>query len=62
MGLTKRQMIWWGGMPLSKGEIIHVYQKEGGKPVDYKVVDKIIDCYLKGEDQIVDITYVLRRK
>jgi hypothetical protein len=51
-----------GGMPLSKGEIMHLHEEGSGEAVDYEVVDKIIDCYLKGEDQLVDITYILRRK
>ncbi|NQU78417.1 hypothetical protein HQ545_01480 [Candidatus Woesearchaeota archaeon] len=50
-----------GGMPLSKGEIVHVH-KESGETIDYEVADKTIDCYLKGEDQIVNITYVLKRR
>lgn len=51
-----------GGMPLSKGEVVHMHAENSDKAVDYEVVDKIIDCYLKGEDQIVNITYVLRKK
>jgi hypothetical protein len=27
----------------------------------YKVKDKLIDCLLDGEDQIVNITYVLKK-
>jgi len=50
-----------GGMPLSKGEIVHVH-KESGEIIDYEVTDKTIDCYLKGKDQIVNITYVLKRR
>lgn len=61
-GENKRTDNMMGGMPLSKGEIIHVHPEDGGDVIDYEVVDKVIDCYLKGEDQMVDITYVLRRK
>jgi len=50
-----------GGMPLSKGEVVHMHSKESDV-VDYEVVDKIVDCYLDGEDQTVDITYILRKK
>jgi hypothetical protein len=46
-----------GGIPLSKGEIINIH--EGNKIVRYKVKDKLIDCFLEGEDQIVNIVYVL---
>ena len=49
-----------GGMPLTKGEIIHVHK--AGKKVDYEVKDKIIDCFLDGKDQMVNITYVLKKK
>jgi hypothetical protein len=48
-----------GGIPLSKGEIINIH--EGPKVVSYKVKDKLIDCLLDGEDQIVNITYVLKK-
>jgi len=50
-----------GGMPLSRGEVVHVHKGDEEKSVDYEVIDKIIDCFLKGEDQIVNITYVLRK-
>ena len=59
-GKDKRTDELMGGMPLSKGEIVHVH--EGDKTTDYEVFDKIIDCFLKGEDQIVNITYVLKKK
>ncbi len=50
-----------GGMPLSIGELVHVH-KENGELTDYEVVDKIIDCFMKSEDQEVNITYKLRMK
>jgi hypothetical protein len=46
-------------MPLSKGEIINIH--EGSKVVGCKVKDKSIDCFLDGDDQIVNITYILKR-
>lgn len=49
-----------GGMPLSKGEIIHIHQDN--KVVDYEVIDKLIECFLEGKNQIVNITYTLRKK
>ncbi|MCX6713971.1 MAG: hypothetical protein NTV48_02600 [Candidatus Vogelbacteria bacterium] len=49
-----------GGIPLSKGEIMHVHRN--GETFDYEVTDKIIDCNLDGEDQIVDITYIVKKK
>lgn len=49
-----------GGIPLSKGEIIKVH--EGSNVVLYEVVDKIVDCFLTGDDQTVDITYVVEKK
>jgi len=47
-----------GGMPLSKGEIIHIHDK--GKIVDYIVAEKEINCFL--DKEVVDITYKLKRK
>jgi len=49
-----------GGMPLTKGEIIHLHKKD--KIIDYEVKDKIIDCFLEGKDQVVNITYILKKK
>jgi hypothetical protein len=49
-----------GGMPLTKGEIIHMHK--GNKVIDYFVKDKIIDCFLGGKDQVVNITYILKKK
>lgn len=51
-----------GGMPLTKGEIVHFHQSDSDTVIDYEVVDKTIDYRIEGEDQIVDITYVLRKK
>ena len=48
-----------GGIPLSKGEVINIH--EGVNVISYKVKDKTIDCLLDGEDQIVNITYILKR-
>jgi hypothetical protein len=49
-----------GGMPLTKGEVIHFHKS--GKVIDYVVNDKIIDFFMDGKDQIVNITYVLKKK
>lgn len=49
-----------GGMPLSKGDIVHIHR--GESIVDYEVADKIIDCFMGGEDQMVNIIYKLRKK
>lgn len=48
-----------GGIPLSKGEIVTIH--ENNKIIKYEVVDKIVDCFLDGEDQTVDITYILNK-
>jgi len=45
---------------LSKGEIIRVHEND--KVVLYEVVDKIVDCFLNGEDQVIDIIYIVERK
>ncbi len=49
-----------GGMPLSKGEIVHVHKNN--QLTDYEVIDKNIECFLDGEDQTVNITYTLKKK
>ena len=48
-----------GGMPLSKGDIVHMHRDDD--VVDYKVIEKTIDCFMGGEDQIVNIVYKLRK-
>lgn len=48
-----------GGIPLSKGEIVKVHQAK--KIIQFEVVDKIIDCFLDNKDQIVYITYILKK-
>jgi len=48
-----------GGMPLSKGDIVHIHR--GEQEIDYEVVDKTIDCFMGGEDQIVNIIYKLKK-
>jgi len=50
-----------GGMPLSKGEIVHLKRKDL-EVTDYLVVDKIIDCVENGQDWAVDVTYVLKKR
>ncbi len=59
-GEDKRSEDMVGGIPLSKGEMIKVHKDD--KVVLYEVVDKIVDCFLDDRDQIVDITYVVKRK
>ncbi len=59
-GENRRSEDMVGGMPLSKGEIVKVHEK--GAIVEYEVVAKDIDCFLDGEDQVVDIVYTVRRK
>lgn len=49
-----------GGIPLSKGEIIKVHR--GDKILQYEVVEKTVDCYLEGEDQVVHIIYYVKEK
>jgi len=49
-----------GGIPLSKGEIIKVHKNS--KQEEWIVEDKIIDCFLDEEDQIVNITYIVKKK
>ncbi len=49
-----------GGMPLSKGDVVCFHHKK--KKQNYLVVGKKINCMIKGKDQIVNITYVLKQK
>jgi len=49
-----------GGMPLSKGEIVHF--KEAGKTIDYLVSDKRTEIEFQGEDLMVTTTYTLKKK
>ena len=49
-----------GGIPLSKDEIVHV--TENGNVIDYVVEDKIVNFSLDGEDQVAEITYILKMK
>ncbi len=56
---NKRLDAFQGGIPLSKGEKITIH--EGAKVICYKVKNKSIECFLDGEDQIVNITYILKR-
>lgn len=51
-----------GGIPLSKGEMINFHAENSEEIIDYEVVEKTVDCIVKGEDQIINITYVLRKK
>ena len=51
-----------GGIPLTKGELVHVHNKLDDSHSDYEVIDKIIDCELNGKEQKVNIKYVLKKK
>ncbi len=57
---NKRSEEMIGGIPLSKGEIMKVH--ENGNVFEYEVISKDIDCYLNGEDQVVDIVYTVKKK
>lgn len=48
-----------GGMPLSKGEIVHIHRN--GQVLNYIVSDKTIDYFDESEDKLVNITYTLQR-
>jgi len=59
-GNNRKEEDMVGGIPLSKGEIIKVHNSKDIE--EWIVKDKIIDCFLNGEDQTVDITYILKKK
>ena len=48
-----------GSIPLSKGETIKVHQN--GEVIDYEVTAKDIECFFENDDQIVNITYTVRK-
>jgi len=48
-----------GSLPLAKGDIVHVH-RETLSGSDYEVVEKMIDCFIGEEEQIIDITYTLK--
>ena len=49
-----------GGMPLSVGETVSLHKEN--ETIIYEVIDKKIDCFLKDEDQEVNIIYTLKKK
>ena len=46
-----------GGIPLSRGEKLTMYTD--GKMREYVVTEKKVDCFDRGVDQEVRITYIL---
>jgi hypothetical protein len=46
-----------GGIPLTKGEVIKFHVDNNIQ--EYVVKEKNIECFLKGKDQIINITYLL---
>jgi len=48
-----------GGIPLSKGETIKVHQN--GEIIKYEVTAKDIECFFENDDQVVNITYTVRK-
>ena len=61
-GKDKRVEELAGGIPLSKGDVVRVHDDNTSTILDYKVVDKNVDCFLKKKDALVNIAYTLRRK
>lgn len=49
-----------GGIPLSKGEIVHIHRS--GQVLNYVVSEKVIDYFDEAEDKLVNITYTLKRQ
>jgi len=54
------ELEWVGGMPLAKGEDFTVH--ENNKTTTYLVSGKKVDCFVNGDEQIVNVVYTLRRK
>jgi hypothetical protein len=48
-----------GGIPLAKGETVHVTENE--EKVDYIVENKVVEFSLDGDDQIANIVYILTK-
>jgi len=59
--LNERTEEMIGGIPLTKGEIIKIH-KNSKDSEEWMVEDKIIDCFLDGKDQIVNIAYIIKKK
>ncbi|MGD9276195.1 MAG: hypothetical protein PVJ67_03420 [Candidatus Pacearchaeota archaeon] len=51
-----------GGIPLSVGEIVKVTEEDSDQAKDFEVTDKKTEFFLNGEDQIANITYILKQK
>jgi len=51
-----------GGIPLAIGDILDIKTNKNKLKVGkFRVTKKEIECFLDGEDQIVNITYVLSK-
>ena len=51
-----------GGIPLSKGDIIHLHKGNPDEITDYEVVEKEINFFREGKDQIANIIYIVKKK
>jgi len=60
-GNTRKEEELIGGIPLSRGEIINMHEKNSQKIIKYEVVEKKVDCFWRGENQIIDV-YILRKQ
>ncbi|MFA7654075.1 MAG: hypothetical protein WCX97_03485 [Candidatus Magasanikbacteria bacterium] len=49
-----------GGIPLTKGEILTIHKND--EVSVYSVVDKKTECFMGGDDQIVNIVYTLKKQ
>ena len=56
-----KELDWAGGIPLAKNDEMSITD-EKGKTTVYLVKEKKVECFLKGSDQEVNITYELKKK
>ena len=61
-GNTKQILNFSGGVPLSKGDIVNFHADNSDASVQYEVVDKTIDYYVQGEENVMNITYLLVKR
>ncbi len=52
---------WKGGMPLTKGEILKVHLKDPERTIEYVLDQKTMDCFVDGEDQMVEVVYHFKK-
>ena len=51
-----------GGIPLSKGDVLDIKTNSNKQKIGKFIVnEKKIECFLEGKDEVVNITYILKK-